>query len=416
MSRAIVLAAVALACGIAAAPLAAQRIDRESVASRLRAYVEHSQIPGASLAIVDREGRVTSVTAGFADTTARRAMRSRDRLLMGSVGKTYVAAVALQLVRDGRLDLDARVASLLGGEGWFDSLPNASTMTLRQVMSHSSGLVRYEFQPTFLAALTGDPMRVWDPRDQLRFLHGRAAPFAAGAGWDYSDSNYLLVALAVERITGEPIDVTIQRRVLRPLRLRETMPSDSPRLAGVVQGYAGPDNPFGGSDVMLRNGSMVLNPQFEGAGGGYAATAADAARWGAAYFSGSYLGESSLRAATTGVAARQLGPGTRYGLGMILRDSSVAGPVRFHSGFFPGYQAELRHYPELGLTVALLINSSVVRPRPSLGLWVDSLAESLGRPVRAERLERSRERERRTGRRDTVAPPRPLRFVRLLRI
>ena len=366
----------------ATAPAEAQRVDRERVESRLAAYVETARIPGASLAIVDRAGRVVAVTAGFSDTTARRRMQPADRLLMGSVGKTYVAAVALQLLREGRLDLEAPVARFLGGEGWYDSLPNAATMTLRQVMSHSSGLVRYELQPTFLAALTASPMKVWDPRDQLRFLHGQPAPFAAGAGWDYSDSNYLVLALVVERILGEPIDVAIRQRLLRPLRLRETMPSDSPRLPKVVQGYAGPGNPFGGSDVMLRDGQMVLNPQFEGAGGGYAATARDAARWGARYFSGAIFGDSALSAATQGVAARPLGPGTRYGLGMILRDSSIAGPVRYHSGFFPGYQAELRHYAASGLTVALLINSSAVRPRPGLGLFLDSLLLALEAPTR----------------------------------
>lgn len=351
----------------------AQGMDRDSVQSRLNAFVQSARIPGASLAIVDREGRVTTVTAGFADTTARQPMRPTDRLLMGSVGKTYVAAVALQMVRDGQLDLDAAVATYLGGAGWFDSLPNASAITLRQVMSHSSGLVRYEFQDTFLAALTADPMRVWDPRDQLRFLHDRPAPFAAGAGWEYSDSNYLLLALVIERILDAPIDDVIRRRVLQTLDLHETMPSDSPLLPGVVQGYAGPDNPFGGSDVMLVDGRMVLNPQFEGGGGGYAATARDAARWGAQYFSGAFFGAPMLAEATDGIVARQLGPGTHYGLGMILRDSSAAGPVRYHSGFFPGYQAEVRHYPTTGVTVALLINSSAVRPRPGLGSWVDAL-------------------------------------------
>lgn len=367
---------VGASLAFATLPVDAQRVDRESVASRLAAYVEATGIPGASLAVVDADGRVTAVAAGFADTTARRPMRAADRLLMGSVGKTYVAAVALQLVEEGRLSLDARVASLLGGEGWYDSLPNASSITVRQLLSHTSGLVRYEFQPSFLAALTSDPLRHWDPRDQLRFLHGQAAPFAAGAGWEYSDSNYLLLALALERVLGQPIDAAIEARLLRPHRLRETTPSDAPRLRGVVQGYAGPGNPFGGSDVMLRDGAMVINPQFEGAGGGYAASARDAARWGARYFSGALFSDATLQLARQGTPAPALGRGTEYGLGMILRAQGAAGPVRYHSGFFPGYQAELRHYPESGVTVALLINSSAVRPRPGLGIWVDSLVAS----------------------------------------
>lgn len=377
------------AVALAAQAVPAQELDPDSLSQQLDAYVRAARIPGASLAIVNRDGHVIAVTAGFADTAARRPMRTDDRLLMGSVGKTYVAAVALQLVRERRLSLHERVAVFLGGAGWYDSLPNAAEMTVRQLMSHTSGLVRYEFQPSFLAALTADPMRVWDPRDQLRLLHGSPAPFAAGQGWEYSDSNYLLLALLVERVLGQPIDDAIRERLLVPGRLRETIPSDGPRLDGVVQGYAGPRNPFGGSDEMLRDGAMVINPQFEGGGGGYAATARDAARWGAAYFSGALVGDSLLALALEGVDARALGPGTRYGLGMILRDSSPAGPVRFHSGFFPGYQAELRHYPAVGVTVALLINSSAVRPRPSLGVWLDSLVMRSVEPPRRSSRPRS---------------------------
>jgi D-alanyl-D-alanine carboxypeptidase len=148
-------------------------------------------------------------------------------------------------------------------------------------------------------------------------------------------------------------------------------------LPGVVQGYAGADNPFGGSDAMWRNDRMVINPQFEGAGGGYAASAGDAARWGALYFSGQLFEEAMLAEALRGTVAPMLGAGTRYGLGMILRDSSAAGPVRSHSGFFPGYSTELRHYPSRGITLDVIVNASNVRMRPGMARWLDELAAIL---------------------------------------
>ncbi|MBL0179384.1 MAG: serine hydrolase [Gemmatimonadetes bacterium] len=85
-----------------------------------------------------------------------------------------------------------------------------------------------------------------------------------------------LLARVLERITGKPIDDEIRRRFLVPMKLTNTLPSDSRTLPGVVQGYAGAQNPFGGRDAMLDGGVMIVNPQFEGAGGGYAASAADA--------------------------------------------------------------------------------------------------------------------------------------------
>lgn len=347
---------------------------RDSLQRRLDAYRGQSGFPGAVLAVALADGRVVTVASGMADTARREAMRTDHRLLMGSVGKTYVAAVALQLLREGRLDLDAPAARYVGGQGWFDSIAHAPSITVRQLMTHSTGVVRYEFRPEFTAALTRDPSRVWDPRDQVRYLHGQTPPFTPGNGWEYSDTNYLILALVLEAITGRPIDAEIAARLLGPYALRETLPSDARELPGVSQGYAGAQNPFGGQDAMLdAQGRMIVNPQFEGAGGGYAATAADAARWGALFFSGRAFGEALLPQALTGPAAR-LGPGTRYGLGMILRDSTVAGPMRGHSGFFPGYLTELRHYPARGLTVALLVNASAVRATPPMARWVDELA------------------------------------------
>lgn len=363
-----------------AAPLHAQLVDRAAVQAQLDAYREASRVPGAVLAIAGADGRVEAFASGMADTARRTPMRVQDRLLMGSVGKTYVAAVALQFVREGRLELDEPVARRLGGQGWFDSLPNAGAITARHLMTHTSGLVRYEFRPEFMAAVTAHPDTVWDPRDQVRYLHGTTAPFAPGDGWDYSDTNYLVLALLLEAIAGQPIDALIAERLLRPLGLSATIPSDARRLPGVVQGYAGAANPFGGRDAMLDDGVMLINPQFEGAGGGYAASASDAAQWGAHYFSGAPFGEALLREASAGTVARALGPGTRYGLGMILRDSTAAGPVRYHSGFFPGYLAEIRHYPTRGVTVALLFNTSVARPRPSMGQWLDGLAATVAPP------------------------------------
>jgi D-alanyl-D-alanine carboxypeptidase len=344
---------------------------QDSLQSRLDAYRAQAGFPGAVLGVVTRDGKVTALATGMSDTAARTPMRPDARLLLGSVGKTYVAATAMQLVREGKLDLDARASRYVGGQGWFDSLPNAADITVRHLMNHTSGLVRYEFKPEFTTALTTQPDKVWDPREQVRYLHGTTAAFSPGHGWDYSDTNYLVVALILEQITGQPIDDEIRRRFLVPNRLTNTIPSDSRRLDGVSQGYAGAQNPFGGKDAVLEHGVMIINPQFEGAGGGYAASAADAARWGALYFSGSIHGDALLAQATTGIPARMVGGA--YGLGMILRDSTVAGPVRSHSGFFPGYVTELRHYPKHGVTVAMMVNASNVRMRPGMAAWMDGI-------------------------------------------
>jgi D-alanyl-D-alanine carboxypeptidase len=229
--------------------------------------------------------------------------------------------------------------------------------------------VRYEFDPAFLQALRAEPAREFAPEEELAFLLDTEAPFAAGAGWDYSDTNYVLLGLVLERVGGAPLDELIARRLLRPLALQDTTPSDGRELPGLVQGHAGAGNGFLDSDVLLgADGRMLVNPQFEGAGGGYVTTALDLARWAVALHA-EVAGERAagarvpvipggLRAEMlAGVPAPLLGPGARYGLGVILREGPL-GEVRGHSGFFPGWQSEMQYYPRFGFAVAMQCNSS----------------------------------------------------------
>ena len=95
----------------------------------------------------------------MSDTARKERMRPDHLLLAGSVGKTLAAAVALQLVQEGTLDLDAKVSTYLGHEPWYARLPNAADVTVRQLMTHTSGVVRYEFDERFLQDLVKAPYR-----------------------------------------------------------------------------------------------------------------------------------------------------------------------------------------------------------------------------------------------------------------
>ena len=131
-------------------------------------------------------------------------MQPSDRMLAGSVGKTYAAAVALQLCEAGRLDLDAKTARWLSDEPWFPRLPNAEQLTLRQLMNHTSGLRDHVWMPDFHAALAADMQRVWRPEELVAYVLDTEPLFPAGAGWSYADTNYILVGMIIERVTGRP--------------------------------------------------------------------------------------------------------------------------------------------------------------------------------------------------------------------
>jgi len=328
--------------------------------SVLDAFHSGGTFPGASAAISMPGGNVIALTAGEADTIRHIPMTPEGRMLQGSVGKTYFAALAMQLIGEGRLALEAPVSQYLGHYDWYDRIPNAEGVTVRHLMTHTSGVMRYEFKEAFTTDLTAQPAKHWQPEELISYVLDEDASFPAGEGWEYSDTNFILLAMIMEGITGQPCYDLIQELFLDPLGLENTVPSDSRTIPGLIQGYAGPDNPFGGTDeVLLPDGRFVINPQFEWAGGGFASTPSDLAEWARALYTGQAFDSSLLPLMLEGVPAR-LGPGSRYGLGVILTDTP-AGPAQGHSGFFPGYLTEMAYFPDLDVAVALQVNTSVGR-------------------------------------------------------
>ena len=337
-------------------PVGAQDLQPR-LQQRLDSLHRTGRFAGAQLAVALPDGSTIAVATGQADTAKREPMTTRHLLLQGSVGKTYASAVAMQLIHEGKIALEDPISKYLGTEPWFTSLPNAQAITVRQLMNHTSGLVRYEFNERFTADLTASPDRVWKPHELVSYILDTAAPFAAGQGWDYSDTNYIVLGMIMEKVTGRAYYDLARERVLRPAGLAATMPSDSRVIPGLANGYAGANNPFGDSDAMLVDGRMVINPQFEWTGGGMASTAADLARWGKRLYDGGAFDPSMLPKLLDGVPAR-LGQNAKYGLGVIIRETP-SGTLYGHSGFFPGYQAEMLYLPAHKAAVAFQVNSSV---------------------------------------------------------
>jgi D-alanyl-D-alanine carboxypeptidase len=349
-----------------AAPARAPLRDRlQAALDEWRASVT---TPGASLGVVLADGTAFGLVSGVSDRTAKTPMRTADLLMAGSTGKTFFAAVALQLIETGRLDLAAPISTYLGTRPWFGRLPNANGITVRMLMTHTSGLVRYEMNPKFTADLRANPDKTWSPEEEIAYLLDRPPPFAAGQGWDYSDTNYIVLGMIMEGLTGTKLYDEVQRRFLSPLGLTGIRPTTSRRVPGLISGYAGPRDPLGLPDEVIVNGQFVINPQFEWTGGGFATSAPDLARWGHALYTGRAISPAMRDRMIAEAVPAQLGPESRYGLGVIVRPSTPLGAVWGHSGFFPGYQTELIYAVDSGLTLALQINSSAPRPQGTRSL------------------------------------------------
>ena len=361
IARMAIAAGVVVATGLGSgAQQTAASLERR-LQEIVKSWRDANNVPGVSVGIVRRDGSVLTVTAGVADRNTERAVAPDDLFMTGSTGKTFFAAVALQLIEEGKLSLDAPISRYLGDRSWFERLPNAKDITVRMLMTHTSGLVRYEMNVRFTADLRANPDRTFTPEQEIAYLFDHTPPFAAGKGWDYSDTNYIVLGMIMEGITGTKLYDEVQRRFLTPLGLKRVVPTTSRRIPGLVPGYAGAKDPLGLPDEVMTDGVFVINPQFEWTGGGYATSAGDLARWGHALYTAKAVSPKMRDLMIAEAVPARLGPETRYGLAVIVRPATPAGRAWGHSGFFPGYQTELVHFPDMGITVAAQTNSSATR-------------------------------------------------------
>ncbi|HMQ03024.1 MAG TPA: serine hydrolase domain-containing protein [Pyrinomonadaceae bacterium] len=362
MLRSIAMLAVV---AVLAAAVTAQRpvlasgtnVVKKELQMKLDEWHKAGKFPGATFGVVLANGDTFGLAVGYADRDAMTPMRPTDRMPAGSTGKTFAAALAMQLIGEGKLDLDDRIEKFFGKETWFARISNAKEINVRQLMNHTSGLVRYEFKKEFTDFLTANPYKVWTPEDRLAYLFDAPAPFEAGKGWEYSDTNYIVLGMIIERLTGKDFYRDAEERFVRKLKLADTIPQTGPVMKGVVQGYAGPNNPFGGKDKMIENGKFIVNPQLEWTGGGWASTGHDLARWAKVLFEGKAFDAKLVPTMLDGVPAR-LGPNAKYGLGVIIRPTA-AGMSYGHSGFFPGYMTDMMYFPEHKIAIAVQVNTSV---------------------------------------------------------
>ncbi|RMH01654.1 MAG: class A beta-lactamase-related serine hydrolase [Planctomycetota bacterium] len=347
----------------------------------LERIVAERGIPGATLGVVLPDGRSFGVAAGFADPATEARMTPDARMLAGSIGKTFFAAWILRRAEEGKVDLDAPLRRYLGDRPWFERLPNAEGLTLRLLLGHRSGIPEHVQAPGFLAAVLAEPDKVWAPGERLAWILDRAPLFAPGEGWSYADTNFIVAALAVEAATGEEAYAAIRREFLQPLGLDGIAPSDRRELPGLVPGFPRLLRLEGMPERTLDDdGRFFCNPQMEWAGGGFLCTARDLARWGHALLAGELLRPETRAAMRDGVPATT-GPGDRYGLGLQLWDAGgELGPAEGHGGWFPGYLSELAHFPRLGFTLALQVDTDDLRRVGPLREHLRAIAERLRVP------------------------------------
>ncbi|MET9933021.1 MULTISPECIES: serine hydrolase domain-containing protein [unclassified Streptomyces] len=287
--------------------------------------------PPGAIVLMQVGDRTTVHHAGVADTRTGRPPRADAYTRLASVSKAYSGAVALRLVDRHRLDLDDTIGRRL------PALPEAwHGVTLRQLLSHTSGLPDFSTAPSFLEILIADPRHHFDSRGLLDFVADRGLEFPPGSRYAYSNSDNIAVALMAEAVTGRPYERLLEELVYRPLGLRRTL---------LPQGYRMPRPYLHGYDVTPpappEDISEALSASGVWASGGIVATPEDLNSFVRAWAGGrDFLSRevrNQQRRFIPGAASEPAGPGTNAGGLAIFRYTTRCGTVYGHTGNFPGY-------------------------------------------------------------------------------
>ena len=280
-------------------------------------------VPGVIVVATDWQG-----AAGVADATSGAPLTLEHRFLIGSVTKTFVAAVVLQLVGEGALALDEEVG------------PIAEGVTPRQLLNHTSGLPEhYDDFESLIAPYRADRAYTPNltPRAALELVHARPRLFRPGTDWEYSGGNYLALGLIVEETTGATLGEELRRRIVEPLGLEGT---DLEDRAGLARAYLEPGNPVFPEGEGLDD---VTDVQLFGWGSGeMISTARDVARFLQALLGGELLTPDVRTELLTAVPS-DWEESDGYGLGiervssLMGQSPSPCGPAWGHLGFAMGH-------------------------------------------------------------------------------
>ncbi|MEA3296238.1 MAG: serine hydrolase domain-containing protein [candidate division Zixibacteria bacterium] len=335
----------------------------ERFQTELKALHDQYRFPGATAAYVLPDGTFGVFAVGLADIELRIPMIPDSRMLAASIGKTFVGATVLALAHENLLNLDDPISKWLGDRSWFSHLPNNKTITVRQLLNHTSGIPNHVDDEGFIHALREKWLTLSNsipPEDLIAFVLDKPPLFKAGEGWYYTDTGYLLLGLIIERVTGDGYYEEVTRRFLEPLHLTFTTPSDRLELPGLAAGYMAEENAFGlPAKTTVNPGIMAWHPGLEWTGGGFVSNSKDLVVWAKALFEGRAIEGSYLDDLLQSVPISDDDPGTRYGLAVAIHENGPLGPTWGHGGWIPGYSSSLRYYPNYGIAIAFQINTDI---------------------------------------------------------
>ncbi|WP_081395281.1 serine hydrolase domain-containing protein [Actinomyces naeslundii] len=352
-------AAIALGAAGGTASAAPSKGEAESLKSRAQGLLGDGY-PAALAAVTDSKGESAGVAVGKGNVETGQAPPMDGEVRIGSNTKTFVAVVVMQLVQEGKVGLDEPIETYLPGLIKGEGI-DGSKITVRQLLQHTSGLPEY----TDTTPGSGDIFQIKDhyipPRDLLDTALGKPAAFEPGTQWAYTNTNYVVLGMLVERVSQRPVGEQIDERIVKKLGLSHTyFPAQGEeKIRGThPQGY---HLSAGGKLEDITE----MDSAWAWAAGAMVSTPSELNTFFQAVFDGRLLSQSSIEEMKKGV---DMGSGGRvYGLGLVGTPLSCGGTSWGHGGTIPGYQTNDAVGPDgTAVTIAVTAMPAAIADQSNL--------------------------------------------------
>lgn len=353
-----------------------QQIKIQNILDEL---VVTNEIPGLNFSYINASGKQFDFSSGIENTTTQNKLNTSHKMFSGSVGKIYAAALVLQLVAEGKIKLADKIIQHLPKEDWLERIPNIKEVTIKMLLSHTSGLPRWVMKPEVWQTLKEQPNKVWSYKDRLSFIFDEAPVHAPGNGWAYSDTNYILLGWLIESVTNKDYYEILQSKILQPYQLNNTLPATKRKIEKLAMGYSElPETFYIPKAVINAKGEYAFNPQMEWTGGGIVSTTSDLAKWGKLYFTGDVISKELRQTMTqvTDNGKNVMADTHSYGMGCFIY-TTKHGVAYGHSGFMPGYNTIVAYYPALEVTLALQSNCDYATKKTPLTEYLDQILDGI---------------------------------------
>ena len=352
-------------------------------------WMDRTGAPGIVLGITRGGAEPMTFAWGVSDIATGAPMTVDHHVRIGSVTKSVTAAVVLQLVSEGLVELDAPVAQYLG-EGWAPGYEHAAAVTVRDLLGHTSGFVEYAFDVSFYQLAAPRLGEQISPEEILEFAAEYGPVAELGTEFHYNTTGYLAAGLLIEAVTGNTAAVELRARVFEPLGLEHTYltpeefppePTANGYVGGTIGYLMGPllglttDNQITHNDAIFVDIGTVPSDFARSAGwtgGGIEAQIGDVALLIRGLFATDILDEDQVALMTAG----HPDPDNSYGLG-ISTDEILGLTIYTHGGGVPGFRTIAAYAPAFDLGLALTTNLLGLEGDDDVGPLLETLAPIL---------------------------------------